>query len=299
MARLNKNNFLIWDGFFDEIQISIIAVDDQVSGELNEKEIFISPLANDSATYGIDASSFIVLTHDNPAKPPLWNPTTRVLTYYPPENTQLENHVVTYRFKDSNGNPSNVGNIFITLLKPETYWKAFESSWRCIQGPEGNTGMLIYDQLQEFYLNTNSPVEPISLKSNSIEDPDYIAPVENLNQCPLQLSQGTYFINNYSRGFGNATVLNVAFYREDNTLIKFISMDVQPNQSDEFEGPVSNDVKRLRIGLGQHSGSETTNHEVILNGVNRETGTNTSYYFFENPELKNINYISVRVLPTP
>lgn len=61
-------------------------------------------------------------------------------------------------------------------------------AWRganpaCVLEEGENTGMKAWGDLEEYYIATDEPTGVI--KPNAIDDPDYIAPVEDLATCPL------------------------------------------------------------------------------------------------------------------
>ena len=126
MGRLNKNNFLIWEGGFDEAPFEVVANPDTATITENQNSVTISPFNNDFATYGIDASSFTVVTHDNPTNPPVWNATTQTLTYFLP--TGQTSGLVTYRFRDTLGNLSNITTITISQTARATGFIGYEPS---------------------------------------------------------------------------------------------------------------------------------------------------------------------------
>ncbi|WP_373399676.1 hypothetical protein V8V91_08465 [Algoriphagus halophilus] len=69
-------------------------------------------------------------------------------------------------------------------VPPSTAWRVLESSLRCERDANNiNTGMAIYDFLEEYFTETDLPTGETKL--NAPSDPDYVAPVEDFVSCPV------------------------------------------------------------------------------------------------------------------
>jgi hypothetical protein len=67
---------------------------------------------------------------------------------------------------------------------PDTAWRVLPSSLRCERDANNiNTGMAIYDFLEEYVVETDLATGVTKL--NAPADPDYVAPVENFVACPV------------------------------------------------------------------------------------------------------------------
>lgn len=185
--QLNRNNYLIWEGEFTDKPTLVQAVDDAVNMSVGAVSVEIYPLLNDVATYGIDLNTFEFTVQDNLLKPATFDPLTKKITYYLPAGAAVDDvRVIKYRWKDTLAHQSNEATISITVIARATGWRGYASSLACVlDGGGHNTGESAYGELEEYYLDDNSPVLPSSTKANDPGDPDYIAPTTNLIMCPL------------------------------------------------------------------------------------------------------------------
>jgi hypothetical protein len=67
---------------------------------------------------------------------------------------------------------------------PATAWRPLESSLRCVRENGINTGIAVYDFLEQYFVESEDPTG--QTKINTPSDPDYVAPVENLAACPIE-----------------------------------------------------------------------------------------------------------------
>lgn len=85
---------------------------------------------------------------------------------------------------------------FVDGAAPEprpTAWRVFPSSLRCEKdGDNANTGIALYDLLEQYYTDDDSGTGVTKL--NAPADADYVAPTENLVACPV--SFGGYVSGN-------------------------------------------------------------------------------------------------------
>jgi hypothetical protein len=117
MERLNSNNFLVWEGEFNEIPFSVIAPNDSKEEALEQGFAELFPLVTATATFGINFASFEILSGDNPDRPHLWDPITGTFIYYPNPDTPLFTPIVLiYRFRDLQGNYSNNATLTIEFF---------------------------------------------------------------------------------------------------------------------------------------------------------------------------------------
>jgi hypothetical protein len=186
MADLNRDNFLRWQGEFDTTAPSALAVDDAVSMLISAPYLDISPLANDSATYGIVNASLEILSQDNIVTPATWDAVTQKIRYYPPAGVVVGDiRELTYRWTDSIGTVSNTATIEIEILDRPWGWRGLASSYSCVTAMGDNTGYAEYATLQKYYTDDNTAYVPATTKANTFGDPDYIAPVLDPVSCPV------------------------------------------------------------------------------------------------------------------
>lgn len=186
--KLNRNSPLIWeavDGFIDAPH-SETAVDDAVNIVVNAESLEIEPLLNDASTYGINASSLEITVQDNIVTPATWDATSGKITYYPPAGIVVGGaRTLKYKWMDVLGHESNEATITITPTARSTSWRPLTSSRYCVTSSGSNTGMAAYTTLEKYYTDDNTAAAPAVTKPNTIGDPDYVAPSEDLLMCPL------------------------------------------------------------------------------------------------------------------
>lgn len=69
-------------------------------------------------------------------------------------------------------------------VPPATDWRPLESSIRCVRENGINTGIAVYDFLEQYFVDSDEPTG--QTKINAPADPDYVAPAENLLACPIE-----------------------------------------------------------------------------------------------------------------
>lgn len=185
MASLNLNNFLRWDGEFNDADFEVLAADDDAEVFENIKYVDIPILDNDSATFGIDETSIQITQQDNEIRPAIWDASSKLLRYYLPDAPDLGIHELKYLFYDTVGNISNEATINVNVLARATGWEGYEPSKSCTLSGGVNTGTSSYAQLVKIYLDDGTQVVPQVLKANTVGDPDYIAPADDFASCPL------------------------------------------------------------------------------------------------------------------
>lgn len=187
MAILNSNNPLIWQGSFNETPAELEAVADTIFINVNETSATLYPLSNDTSNYGIDYSSFTFNYQDNPTKPARFNHSSGLLTYYPRlplTNGQIR--TLKYKWQDIKGNESNEAIVSINVTDRPLGWRVVEDSAFCLLNSEQrNTGYLGYAELEHYYTDDDTAVDPPQVKPNISSDPDYIAPIFNDDVCPV------------------------------------------------------------------------------------------------------------------
>jgi hypothetical protein len=204
---LNNDNFFQWLGEFEEAPFENIAVDDVAQVAENADSVDLSPLLNDTSTYGINPLSFQITLQDNPFQPATFNASTGVLTYYPPVGVVIgETRTIKYTWTDINGAISNEATVSITIIARAKAWRGYGPSYQCNAPGEAQ-----YLQLEEYYTDDNESVVPAHHKPNVNTDPDYIAPAVDFAACPNpDLDPGTLYIYNNS---ATVAILQILFKR--------------------------------------------------------------------------------------
>src|ERR1044072_1936502 len=113
MARINKDNFLVWDGSFNQLAHSNVAVDDTANVVLAPGGYVDIPiLVNDTYTFGINQDSVEITLQQNIANPAEYlKPAIR---YYVDEALSVGDTVdLKYRWYDLLGNLSNEATVTI------------------------------------------------------------------------------------------------------------------------------------------------------------------------------------------
>lgn len=213
MAKLNDNNFLIWDGQFNNTPFDVIATNDAVNMVVNALSIDINVLVNDIATYGVDKPSLEITLQDNPAKLATYNQVSGIVTYYPPAGVQVgQVRQLKYRWYDKAGHVSNEGTINITITDRAFGWRGYGPSYRCLKdGDNNNTGQGFYDTLEKYYTDNNTPYSPATLKNNTFGQADYIPASTDLTTCPLPSATVSLYVWNYIPNAPSITIDSVTF----------------------------------------------------------------------------------------
>lgn len=188
--RLNRGNFLIWDGEFDTLSFDIQAIDDDVTITVIQTSIIISVLANDIATLGFNYHSVVITLQDNLQKPSVVNQTDGTITYYPSANAPIGDRIIKYKFKDLMGNESNEATVTIHIVPRPTGWRPYPQSFLCLRDADNlRTGYGFYTTIQKYYTDDQTNVIPIQLKPNISTDPDYEPPFL-ATSCPVEFKTG-------------------------------------------------------------------------------------------------------------
>jgi hypothetical protein len=287
MGRLNKNNFLIWDGDFDEAPFSVIANTDSVSMSALSSSVTIFPFQNDIATYGINPSSFTLVSYDNILNPPIWNQTNQSLTYFLADGAT--SGLVRYRFRDTLGNLSNIADINISVTARATIWVGHEASKVCLKDSNNNnTGQAFFNELREVYSDNGESVLPLSLKANTEGESDYIAPFSD-SSCST-ISGATYSIRNFTTNQEGGTIVGIGFFTISGTLLFSQNLDIRPNQNFTVTGPSGN--LAIRVGVSPRNGQAQVGFNVSLNNTLFEYGSNSqTYEFFDVNITESVNTI--------
>jgi hypothetical protein len=213
MAKLNKKNFLIWEGQFNAAPFDVIATNDNVTMKINEASKVINVLANDIASYGIDKPSLEITLQDNAAHLAEYNQVTGEITYYPPANIAPgQVRQLKYRWYDKAAHISNEATVSITIQDRPTGWRGYAPSYKCLKDGSGeNTGQAFYDTLEKYYTDDNTAYVPATLKNNTSIAPDYIPPADNLTMCPLAGSIIPFYVWNYAPNPPSIVIESVKF----------------------------------------------------------------------------------------
>jgi hypothetical protein len=199
MGKLNRNNFITWDGEFSPKPFVVTAVDDFVSMGPNDSFINIPILDDDTATFGINESSINITQQANPLQPAEWDTSAKVIKFYPPKNGiySIEGtYVLKYKWKDKSGHLSNEALVTVIVTPRPTAWRGYAPSFSCLLSAGENTGYGQYAQLEQFYTDTNESVIPLALKANVVGDPDYLLEVYDVAACPLPTALQNMYVQN-------------------------------------------------------------------------------------------------------
>lgn len=220
MHKLNSNNSLIWTGSFNDRVAIVIANDDTVTVNYGTEFIVINVFSNDFATFGIDTTYIEVTVQGYPDRPAVFDPVAGTLTLFvPPSMTPADTVVWKYKIVDLLGNRSNDGTITMDMNARQMAWRGYAASYSCILDGGGvNTGYARYGFLEQYYVDNNLAVDPLTLKSNAPWDPDYIADEYNPTTCPLpSTDSGVYVWHQYP----NVIVRHMSFYRAGTGIVEY------------------------------------------------------------------------------
>lgn len=183
--KLNKNNYLIWDGQFADAPFQTVVNGWVLSLVQGESYVEGQVLFDDFATYGINLSTFEFTVQDNPTTPATWDSVTGMVKYYPPAGVTPGLRYLKYKWKDNMGHDSPEGTITISVLARATAWRPAASSYQCQLSGGVNTGMAYYSLLEKYYTDNGTAYSPYTTKPNTVGDPDYVAPVADGATCPV------------------------------------------------------------------------------------------------------------------
>lgn len=238
MEKLNDNNHLTWTHEFDKpVAIMRVTEDTQVMFS-NETECHIFPLINDASSYGINERTVEIVQHDNPFRPPVWDPIARRIIYWPPRVVPGTTHVLQYRWKDMAGNQSAVGNINVDIQKSNvTFWQGRPSSYQCVVENGQRTGYAMYSILEE-YDSVGGPLTTSwatgRTKANTPGDPDYIPPEFNFISCAPPQASAQLIYENHSF---EVAILSIRFGTNSRwATLNHTSGDAQPGQMNIVPG---------------------------------------------------------------
>lgn len=80
----------------------------------------------------------------------------------------------------------SINDTWVIGTKQQTAWRVLESSGVCVTDNNDNTGYKSYSTLEQFYTVTTDLTG--TQKPNINSDPDYISPIVNLTECPINQS---------------------------------------------------------------------------------------------------------------
>jgi hypothetical protein len=263
MGKLNKNNFLIWDGAFNDAPHSEVAVDDEADVVEGSAFIEVEPLLNDTATFGINQETLEVTLQADPLNPAIWDSISGILKIFLPVSA-LHGDVLLleYHWFDNQGNESNTAQIAITILDRPTAWRGRASSFYCELDSGENTGNGGYTTLEKYYTDNGVLYSPEETKSNDIGDPDYIAPFPASDACPLPGSSQELQFWNLATGDPEPQIAAAEFNKTGGGSSSMYlghypsspqprTVNVQPGAYDSIEVVVSNaDGKTVTIYPG-------------------------------------------------
>jgi hypothetical protein len=207
MATLNKNNFLIWEGSFNDAPFSNVATDDSASMLITAAFVELQPLLNDISTYGINVLSFEFTLQDNLITLATWDSVTQKIKYFPPAGISPGVRLLKYRWRDNFGNLSNEATVSIDVQPRATAWRGDPSSYVC-DNP-GVTNGAGWGTLEKYYTDNNDLFLPHTTKPNDPVDPDFIAPVNDPIMCPLSSSTDNLNIFNFVSGSPEPTIIRI------------------------------------------------------------------------------------------
>lgn len=190
MGILNKNNFLIWTGGFNNAPPLVVANNDTPQIKITDTQVEFYPMANDQATFGFNYASFEFTVQDYPGNPAVYDPVDHKVTYYKRPGVVVGDVLVLkYKFQDLLGNISNEGTISILVVLGPTGWRGHYPQVCLLDvDTDENTGYAFFEQLERYYLANNSVVLPLQLKDNVDGDVDFIPKNYDNIQCPLPTS---------------------------------------------------------------------------------------------------------------
>jgi hypothetical protein len=202
LSILTKENYHQWEGDFDPLPATLLAVDDVASMIINAGSIEIDPFVNDVSSLGINYDSLEITLQDNPLAIAIYDPVSRKITYYLP-NDALAGQVrqIKYKWKDVAGTSSNEATISVTVLERATSFRPHTFSKECIKDGSGNnTGQSRYTALEKYYLDDGKALKPYFLVANVVSHPNYVAPVDDPVSCPIPAVAGNdFYVYVYNR----------------------------------------------------------------------------------------------------
>lgn len=304
MGEINKDNLLIWKGAFNDAEFANIAVDKGPFIFDPNDYLDIDLLNGDSATFYIDKNTIEVVSiyedlgenglYVLPTRPPYWNVSTERLRVYLPDDGFYQ-LIVAYRWKDRLGRYSNIGKVYIDFEARATSWIAYPPSARCEKTGGGqNTGQWLYDKLVKQYNDNDTyvlPLLPSNIKNNTFSDPDYIAPVTNLVNCPTSSFNSTVIeivnlipANQISP---TLTVTAMTFKRTGFPDIVF-TLNIPPGQSQTIAVPIATytSIEMSYFGTGIPTGGFWDYILNITGSPSAGSGT-----FSANPQVLFTNFL--------
>jgi len=196
--KLNRNNFLTWEGQFTDAPFENVTNGWVLSMVENDPFIEGAVLFDDISTYGINLDTFEFTLQDNPLNPATWDAATGLVKYYPPAGVTPGLRYLKYTWRDNAGNLSPEGTITISVLARPIGWRGAPASYQCELSGGNNTGDAFYGELEKYYTDNGQVFAPYTTKPNTIGDPDYIAPVGDAGMCPIPGSTRSVNVWNFS-----------------------------------------------------------------------------------------------------